>query len=253
MTGICKLCKLEKELIRKSHIIPDFIYRNSGMFDGKHRLLSFSKEDITNNIKPKYEQTGIYDGNILCANCDNVVIGRYEKYASQIIYSQNLNEETQIECDEYLDNGTLYSVCKGIDYKKYRLFLLSILFRACISKDDFFKQVELSPENLEHLRDMIYTDNAGSYNDFPFTVSSFAKLEEFSPDLVINPFKVEIDGLTKYDFVFAGMYYSFFIGNNLDVSKFESLLLKPDESELIIIHHTGESGMNLFKNLIGKN
>lgn len=132
MTGICKLCKLEKELIRKSHIIPDFLYRNSGMFDEKHRLLSFSKEDVANNIKPKYEQTGVYDGNILCANCDNVVIGQYEKYASQIIYSENLNEETQIECDEYLDSVTLYSVCKGIDYKKYRLFLLSILFRACV-------------------------------------------------------------------------------------------------------------------------
>lgn len=33
MTGICNLCLKEKKLIKKSHIISEFLYRQSGMYD----------------------------------------------------------------------------------------------------------------------------------------------------------------------------------------------------------------------------
>jgi len=249
--GICNLCKLEKELIKKSHIIPDFVYRNSGMFDDKHRLKSFSKEDLLSSKKPKLEQTGVYDGGILCANCDNVVIGKYEKYASDVIYGKNLSEENQIKCTDYKDDDVLYSICENIDFKNYRLFLLSILFRASISKDSFFDNVQISKANLEHLRKMIYTGNSGNYNDFPFTVTSLTQLEKVSADLIVNPSKIEVDGLIKYNFIFGGMLYTFFERKNLDTYKFDSLLIRPENNELIILHLYGLEGQKYFRDLIG--
>jgi len=249
--GICNLCKLEKKLIKKSHIIPDFVYRNSGMFDDKHRLKSFTKEDLLSGKKPKSEQTGVYDGGILCANCDNVVIGKYEKYASDIIYGKNLSEANKIKCTDYNDGDVLYSNCKNIDYKNYRLFLLSILFRASISKNSFFENVGISEANLEYLRKMIFTGNSGNYNDFPFTVTSLTQLEKVSEDLIVNPSKLEVDGLIRYNFIFGGMLYTFFEGKNLDTYKFESLLIRPENNELTILHLFGLEGQKYFKNLIG--
>ena len=249
--GICNLCKLKKELIKKSHIIPDFVYRNSGMFDEKHRLKSFTKEEILNGKKPKSEQTGVYDGGILCANCDNVVIGKYEKYASDIIYGKNLSATNKINCTDYNDEDVLYSICENIDYTNYRLFLLSILFRASISKDSFFENVQISDTNLEYLRKMIFTGNAGNFNDFPFTATSLAQLEKVSEDLIVNPSKIEVDDLTKYNFIFGGMLYTFFEGINLDTQKFDSLLMKPEDNELTILHLYGREGQNYFRKLIG--
>lgn len=61
MIGICNLCLKEKELIKKSHITPEFMYKNSGIYDDKHRMLSFDKEDVLQNRKIKKEQKGVYD------------------------------------------------------------------------------------------------------------------------------------------------------------------------------------------------
>ena len=39
----CKLCLENGVLVRKSHIIPDFMYRD--LFDNKHRLFEASLKD----------------------------------------------------------------------------------------------------------------------------------------------------------------------------------------------------------------
>ena len=226
--GICNLCKEEKELINKSHIIPDFMYRNSGMYDEKHRMNSFTKEDILNNRKIIKLQTGVYDGGILCAKCDNELIAQYEKYASMAIYGQNIQEEFCPDCINYGDTKPVFTICKNVDYEKYKLFLLSILFRASLSKDDFFNEVSLSNENSELLRQMIYNGNPGNHNDFPFLVSTFASSEEITPDIFINPARVYKDGFVTYTFVFAGMSYIFYEGTGLDTSSFDFLTMKSD-------------------------
>lgn len=61
MIGRCKLCLGEKELCKKSHIIPDFMYQD--IFDDKHRLLLVQSEN--GSIQQKgIRQSGEYEGDI---------------------------------------------------------------------------------------------------------------------------------------------------------------------------------------------
>ncbi|WP_344928956.1 hypothetical protein [Aquimarina addita] len=244
---------MEKELIKKSHIIPDFLYRNSGMFDEKHRLRSISKQDLLKGKKPKLRQTGINDKNILCANCDNVVIGQYEKYASESFYNKTLNLNNLSDCKNLKEGNINFNICSNIDFKKYRLFLLSILFRASISKNSFFNEVKLSNANLENLRKMLFNDDPGNYKDFPFVLFSLNKLDLVSNDLIINPMRIEMDGMVEYNFVFAGILYKFYEGKNLDTTKFDILLMKPDNDQLTIIQMEEDTGKEQFNKLIGEN
>lgn len=137
MTGICKLCLKEKELLKKSHIVPDFIYRESEIYDAKHRIRSFTKDDVLAGRKVKLEQSGIYVANILCANCDNVVIGSYERYASMAIYGKAVPVEKSPKCENYLIGAETITICENVDYRQFKLFLLSIFWRASIISQSF--------------------------------------------------------------------------------------------------------------------
>lgn len=249
MKGICNLCLQEKELIKKSHIIPEFIYRNSGVYDDKHRMYSFDKEDILQNRKIKKVQTGVYDSYILCSQCDNVLISSYEKYASMAIYGEEIPVEYCPDCITYGDTSPTLSICSNVDYSKYKLFLLSILFRASISKDDFFEEVKLSYENQETLRKMVYEGNPSNYNDFPVLIATFAD-SKIPSDIFFNPIKSENDNIITFTFVFAGWSYIFYEGKNINTESFNSLVMKPD-NELKIFHFDSEDGKKYFNQIIG--
>lgn len=85
---ICKLCLQEKQLIRKSHIIPDFMYQ--GLFNEKHFIAPVFLKDL--NVG-KLQPTGFYDPDILCAACESQIIGKLESYAKLIIFGGKGNPD----------------------------------------------------------------------------------------------------------------------------------------------------------------
>lgn len=78
----CLLCLKDKDLIKSSRIIPDFMYKD--LFDEKHRLIRTTGLDVPS---AKKLQTGEREGNILCQQCDNVVLGSLEGYACRVLVS----------------------------------------------------------------------------------------------------------------------------------------------------------------------
>ena len=146
----CKLCLLAKPLLNKSHIIPDFMYQE--LFDKDHKIYRLK---TSNTDKYSKVPTGEYDQNILCAECDNVRIGQFEHYASKVLYGGKLAvSEFPTFINQVNPHGMKYTYCQNINYKKFKLFLLSILWRASISKRDFFSSVSLGPHE-EIIRQMI--------------------------------------------------------------------------------------------------
>lgn len=157
----CQLCLSKVNLIKKSHIIPDFMYE--GLFDEKHfmSILDVDKKKVVSR-KPD----GIYDKHILCAKCDNEVIGSYESYASKLIMGGKLPYSLQPRIN-ILDeqNGSSRIQIQNIDYNKFKLFLLSILWRGHISKNTFFNKIDLG-KYAEEIRNMLLNQNAGFETDF---------------------------------------------------------------------------------------
>lgn len=130
----CKLCLQDKPLIGKSHIIPDFMYK--GLFDDKHRI---AQKDFVNN-RESLPPTRIYDKYILCANCDNKILGSYETYAAKELFKPSMHEFIyNIKQIFNYHNKNIDLKISKLHYQSTKLFLLSILWRASISKHPFFK------------------------------------------------------------------------------------------------------------------
>ena len=127
---ICYLCKKKSEL-KKSHIIPEFVYKD--LYDSKHRfhVLSTLKE----TPRP-IEQKGIKE-KLLCGSgkCEQQ-LSIYEKYAKEVLMG---GVEITVK-----DEGDIIFV-SDVDYQKFKLFQLSILWRASICNDKMFSRVELGP------------------------------------------------------------------------------------------------------------
>ena len=69
--------------------------------------------------RPRIVQTGIYE-KLLCAECENG-IGEYDRYASQI-----LKHDKNLIIEQYSNAGVL----KNVNYSLFKLFQMSILWRA---------------------------------------------------------------------------------------------------------------------------
>ena len=199
--AICKLCLKDKKLI-DAHIIPrgfyDFLYPDEVDYPGsskKSLMILRSVGKATNS------QIGEYDQNILCAECDNG-IGKYDDYA-QIIF---------LRTDPVVFHESASKI-ENIDYKRLKLFFISLLWRASISSRDFFKLVDTGPFE-DELRDMIIKEEVGSVNDFSLI---FTRFRDDNPKLkeVINrnmtvplPHKF-VDGVNCYIFYFPNRYKVF--------------------------------------------
>ncbi|MDA3781363.1 MAG: hypothetical protein PF487_14225 [Bacteroidales bacterium] len=147
----CKLCGKEK-ILCNSHIIPEFFFNNSGIYDEKHRYFVIKIKDDKSKIHPV--QKGFYE-KLLCKKCEQFLSHEYENYTKDLLF---------VKCK--LENYKSKLELKELNSSKLKLMILSILYRAAVSENDFFKEVELLDSQKEILRSMILDKIPGQYNDF---------------------------------------------------------------------------------------
>lgn len=159
---ICQLCLEEKKLLKKSHIIPQFMYK--GIFDDQHFMhkLDLSQKKMNLSKQP----TGIYDKNILCSDCDRKIIGGLESYASKVLFGGVISDKSRPIFD--LSTEGLIET-SNINYIRFKLFLLTILWRGSISTQDFFKNIDLGP-HADNIRKMILCNNPGEELDYEICI-----------------------------------------------------------------------------------
>lgn len=129
--GVCKFCGQEKKLI-KAHIIPKNCYLN--LKQDRYLLIN------SKTMEYRYQQQGGYDKNILCADCDNHVLGEFDKEGYRILFGDFSNYKYQYTHPVYriyqIDN-------KNFNYTKLRNFFISILWRASISNLEEWSNINL--------------------------------------------------------------------------------------------------------------
>ena len=245
----CLLCNNEKPLIKKSHIIPEFMYRE--LFDDKHKIFKLApKKYIQGNMKYSRQSSGEYEGGLLCAKCDNEVIGNYENYARIAIYGGKADVD---ECP-YFENfstkdGLRFTKCYRLNYKKFKLFLLSILWRASISKRKFFKDIKLE-HNSEILRQMILNGDAKNKNDFPILLFTYIEEKSLPADLIAQPSMVNFHGENAFIFIISGFIYFFHLSIESIIQPFRPFVLDPANEGFIIKLPDGK-GVQFLSNYFG--
>lgn len=240
----CRLCLQEKDLCRKSHIIPNFMYRE--LFDDKHRMVKGTP--ITGEY-PQNLQSGEYEGGLLCADCDNRIIGGYEGYASKVLYGGGI--PVSIENVRKADDGLEITIVHGLEYKTFKLFLLSLLWRASISYLPFFAAVDLGLYE-EKLRVMLLSGDPGPATRFPCILTSY-KRTGIPTGVISAPRKSRLaDGRIMYVFVIAGMMYVFRVVEE----EWTDWILEAtvnEKGDMQIPHVPKESAAHLFNKLFGAN
>src|SRR5688500_13111200 len=119
----CKLCGKTAKLLKKSHIIPNFMY--NGIQDDLNRVLiaNLDLPDDTAN----YQQSRYFEKYILCSTCDNGLIGKLERYVALVLFGGRSVAPPSFERAVSRD-GIKSLIVRNLDYTKVKLCVLSILW-----------------------------------------------------------------------------------------------------------------------------
>lgn len=212
---ICKLCDKDKEL-KKSHIIPEFVYKQ--LYDEKGRFHVLS----TLEQRPRpLEQKGIRE-KLLCNECEQQ-LSIYEKYAREII----LGGESFI----VRQHGNLLHL-SDINYHKFKLFLLSILWRSSISSHIMFSRVNLGPHE-KIIKELIKNNNPGTQLDYPCVIFGLNSKENIHVNLIDQPRRFRTESHMTYRFIFSGFVWVYYVSSHklpslissVAINKFGSMVI----------------------------
>ena len=129
--NICRFCGQEKKLI-KAHIIPKKFYLGIK----KDKCLCINSKTGEYII----QQQGGYDSNILCGDCDNHILGEFDKEGYRIL----LGDFSKYKYMQLHPQYRIYQLDNTeFDYNKLRKFFISILWRASISKLEEWSNINL--------------------------------------------------------------------------------------------------------------
>jgi len=191
-TGICKLCKKTCEL-KKSHIIPRLaikLIRDENLNNRFYEL--FNKQSKIIQDGPKEY--------LLCYKCEQLLGNNYEKYFKEAIH---LNRHGTKKAH---DEKRL--IIQNLDYKRIKLFFLSLLWRASISSKPEFENVCVG-DNEEIIRKMILNEDPGRSSKFSITAIVPLINNRNAETWATNFFDLKYEGLaTIYSIIIGGILYS---------------------------------------------
>lgn len=232
---------MENKLI-DSHIFPEFMY--TPMYDEKHqfKILTTKSTDII-----KEQRKGIYE-KLFCKKCDNDIIGKYEDHAAKVMFGDGKKE---IE----IKKTKMGLFIREIDYTLFKLFQISLLWRASISTRPEIIRISLGP-HAEKMRKMLLTEDPGEIYEYGVVIYLFPQSSKDMKDLIVSPELSEkrVEGNRIYRAIFNGLFWTFFVSNHSKQYTFKDHFLSKEG--ILPIINAGEYGeryiFNLAKDLLKK-
>jgi len=173
----CHYCGQMKELC-EAHIIPYWTARyikKKAM--GKPLKLANTNEDYVKN-----SQKGIYDEEILCANCDNI-LGEFDGYAKTVFLDTNPSRHGAVKA----------WIFNGVDKEKIIKFFLSVAWRASISnltEFDNFKLGRYEDQIKEYIK-----GNVEKLSEIQMFIIKYESGDnpDLANNLVLGPYSPKLD------------------------------------------------------------
>lgn len=166
-------------------------------YDSNHSYMEFNAGEGKYN---KRRRKGIYE-KLLCVKCEHV-IKEYEDYAKGFLYGEVKRKIRTHKKDYFTEE---------YDYRLFKLFVLSLLWRASLSSQDNFRQVSLGKYE-EELRIILLQGLKVPVNEFPIYMFQTHINGEISDGVFMGAYssKSKFDGKTIYQFIIDGVF--FFVG-----------------------------------------
>ena len=166
-------------------------------YDDNHSYIEFDADEKSFN---KRRRKGLYE-KLFCRACE-AIFQSYEDYGKAVLYDKI---KPRIKSER--------SPCsiENYDYTKFKLFVLSLLWRASVSSLSAFKLVNLG--RYEHeLRDILYNGLETRVENYPCILYQTHTAHNLSDGVFMEifPRKTKADGRTIYQFIADGLFV--FIG-----------------------------------------
>lgn len=152
---------------------------------------------IHTNVKGKHKKkapTGIYDINLLCYECEQK-FQKMDNYAIKTLIHDGPKEEIY-------QHSKIGYIFRNIDNSQLKLFFMAVLWRASISKQEFYAKVNLGKKLETKLKNLIWNESCGEKNEFSFFL---AKFEKESATTIFDPHPERWDNVKYYRF-YLGEY-----------------------------------------------
>lgn len=192
----CRLCDQPKPLCN-SHIIPEFCYRP--LYDEKHKAVE------VRNAPPKEGklQKGFREA-LLCEDCERFFNDEYEKYFKHTWYDAGA-------CPARPDQPVIR--IDGLDYSRFKLFHLSVLWRASVTTREEFGAVSLGPHE-SVIRSMLRAKDPGPASRYNFVVQLLHLDGQIMHQAIMPPGTSREHGARVYTLVFAGCAWNYIVASH---------------------------------------
>ncbi len=235
----CRLCLLDKTLVKKSHIIPNFMYK--GILDKENTMV---KLNINNPKLNKINRSGVYEGGLLCQQCESL-LSKYESYASDVFYGSKVTARVNLTY-KFLSEHLLK--INNIDYLKMKLFFISILWRCHISKDEAFKNVNLG-KIAEKIRLMVLNGIPGNAKEYEIKIIIY-QIPEIPSKSMIPPKKINLSPIEYHLIHINDMSIFINTSNKIDNDYFKSAGLY-ENNTLVLYIGKDSKAKELFQKTTG--
>jgi hypothetical protein len=121
-----------------------------------------------------------------------------------------------------------------VDYEKFKLFLLSVLWRMSVSRLEFFAKVRLGRHE-ETLRLALLANDPLKPTDYPCLLTAVMIDGIFHQDWILPPDLVKYESHHCYRVVLSGFLFAFFVSSHpMPSSVFNYCINKRDEFRIFI-------------------
>ncbi|MDD9900885.1 MAG: hypothetical protein OXT65_07895 [Alphaproteobacteria bacterium] len=201
MKGQCKLCSKTKKLI-KAHMIPEWCFKHGSNPDENAIIATNDPMRRAETRSPG--SVGIYDKNILCEACDGS-FSEWEQHFKEEFFQKFLTFSSQEPPP--LEHPIILS--QGFSQEKLKLFFISLLWRASISKHSFYRRVNCGIKHETKLKEMLIKNNAGDPSEFSVWAKYYADKDKISySKSVFIPLRCTIHKVNCYTFALLGFEFT---------------------------------------------
>lgn len=212
--SICRLCLLPK-ILRKSHIIPEYLYRD--LYNDNRHMMGITGKGSKGWAKVQKGLTEL----LFCDDCEQLFNEKYEKpFLNDWLQNNPLPKKLTPEQS--------YTI-KMPSYEHFRLFHLSILFRASVSSSPTYNEVNLGRHE-EIIRQMLLNNDSG--NNWQYLLIGYAVIHDKTHEilnLIARPEKRSFDGVNCFSMLYGGVEWWTTVVSHKTKS-LEALALKVDGS-----------------------
>ncbi len=253
MIGPCKLCRNVGPL-KESQVIPDFYIRglehqkvtgSKGVFQSFSFVLStVADEEGGAKQRGHWEKILGIKEYLLCGKCEQK-FSKNESYVRALLYGNDPPPLKKLQIGSTVGMPIGAAELEGIlnvrrvtvDYKRLKLFQLSLLWRAGVAEGSFFQEVSLGSFHESKLRELLDTQNPGLEMDYACIMidlqhSSIAKGCE---DWVEETMRSKDSHQVSYRFIVGGYMYLFTVSKQKPRPGPQLCCVKPSGEMFILV------------------